>query len=232
MGRGTTDADKMGIDDVRFISKMINAVITDYNADAVRVYVAGISNGGFMVQRLMCQLTDKIAAGASVAAEIMDSVHLPCNIKCAKPMILIHGTKDNHVPYNGGAIKGQNGGNGKDGYSFSADSSFHLWAQRDGCKGNYTTENLPNKVKKDNCTVVKKTYTNCKGENNVILYKIVNGGHTWPGANSTIVTQLLLGNTNEDMNAGAETWNFFKTRTLQTCNAPSKLNAGISSQEQ
>ncbi|MEP6513300.1 MAG: hypothetical protein ABJA79_05495 [Parafilimonas sp.] len=185
-----------------------------------------------MLIKWALMLTDKIAAGASVAAEIMDSVHLSCTIKCAKPIILIHGTKDNHVPYNGGAIKGQNGGNGKDGYSFSADSSFHLWAERDGCKGNYITENLPNKVKKDNCIVVKETYTNCNGDNNVILYKIINGGHTWPGSNSTIVTQLLLGNTNEDINAGVETWNFFKTRTLQNCNGANKFSAGITSQEQ
>jgi poly(3-hydroxybutyrate) depolymerase len=66
--------------------------------------------------------------------------------------------------------------------------------------------------------VTKRSYLNCKGENNVISYEIRNGGHSWPGAQNTGVTRILLGNTNEDINAGEETWNFFKTKTLRTCN--------------
>lgn len=211
-GRGTTDADQMHADDVGFISTLIDTIVTNYRADANRVYAAGISNGGFMVQRLLCDLPEKIAAGASIAAEIMDSLHTFCNIKYAKPVMLFHGTKDKHVPYYGGALNGKNGGNGKDGYSFSADSSFYLWAKRDSCKGSYTEEHLPDKIKTDNCTVIKKNYTDCKGETNVILYTIVDGGHSWPGGRSTRATQFLLGNTNEDINAGIETWKKFANR--------------------
>ena len=69
----------------------------------------------------------------------------------------------------------------------------------------------------DLCKPVKITYTNCEGQNNVIVYKIIDGGHTWPGADASIVTGLLLGRTNQDINAGVETWNFFKTKILIEC---------------
>ena len=95
-GRGTTDADQAGIDDIGFISRLTDTIIAKYNADAQRVYAAGISNGGFMVQRLLCQLGNKIAAGASIAAQVTDSIDYAkaCPDLCRKPVIFIHGTKD------------------------------------------------------------------------------------------------------------------------------------------
>lgn len=218
-GRGTTDADQAGIDDVGFISRLIDTIILKYNADAQRIYAAGISNGGFMVQRLLCQLGNKIAAGASIAAQIIDSIDYAkaCPNLCRKPVIFIHGTKDKYVPYNGGPVHGQNGGNGKDGYALSVDSSAALWAKKNGCSVNTGTESLPNIVLSDLCRAVKISYTNCSGQNDVIVYKIIDGGHTWPGADATIITGLLVGRTNQDINAGVETWNFFKTKTLNNC---------------
>lgn len=215
-GRGATDADRLHVDDVGFISALIDTLTANYHADANRVYAAGISNGGFMVQRLLCELTDKIAAGASIAAEVVDRSPLFFG-NCPRPVIIMHGTSDKYVPYSGGAVHGKNGGNGKDGYCLSADSSFRLWAMRNTCTGDSISENIPDIETRDNCTVIKKTFTNCKGANNVILYEIINGGHSWPGGRSTVVTHALLGNTDEDINAGVETWNFFKTKTLQQC---------------
>ena len=218
-GRGTSDADLAGIDDVGFISRLVDTLVKKYNADTMHVYAAGISNGGFMVQRLLCRLGNKIAAGASVAAQVIDSVDYikACPNLCSKPVIFIHGTKDNYVPYNGGPVNGQNGGNGKDGYTLSVDSSAALWAKKNGCSTNIAGINLPNKVLSDFCRPVKITYTNCAGQNNVIVYKIIDGGHTWPGADASIITGVLLGRTNQDINAGVEIWNFFKTKSLVNC---------------
>jgi len=216
-GRGSTDADEMHVDDVGFISALIDTIVANYHADVNRVYASGISNGGFMVQRLLCELTNKIAAGASIGAEVVKTAPLFFGYDCPKPVMIIHGTKDKYVPYAGGPVRGKNGGNGEDGYCFSADSSVELWAARNGCNGNYLTENVADVNPRDDCTVIKKSYTNCDGQDNVILYEIVNGGHSWPGGRSTVVTQTLLGNTNQDINAGAETWNFFKTKSLAIC---------------
>lgn len=221
-GRGTTDADKAGIDDVGFISSIIDSVSLRYNTNTKKVYAAGISNGGFMVQRLLCQLGNKLAAGASIAAQVINGVDYAqsCPTLCSKPVMFFHGTKDNYVPYNGGPINGENGGNGKDGYTLSVDSSMALWSRKNGCSKNIVSERIPNHVVTDFCRAEKISYTGCNGQDEVINFKIIDGGHTWPGADVTIVTGLLVGRTNQDINAGVETWNFFKTKTLINCNEP------------
>jgi poly(3-hydroxybutyrate) depolymerase len=52
------------------ILSLIHSVIDDIKKmqpiDSSRIYATGISNGGFMTQRLVCELSDRIAAFASV----------------------------------------------------------------------------------------------------------------------------------------------------------------------
>ena len=69
------------------------------------------------------------------------------------------------------------------------------------------TVNLPDVVPGDGCTVQKISYTNCSGNVEVIFYKVVNGGHSWPGATQD---GTWFGNLNMDINAGVEIWNFAK----------------------
>jgi poly(3-hydroxybutyrate) depolymerase len=56
---------------------------------------------------------------------------------------------------------------------------------------------------------------NCSGQNEVLLYQINNGGHTWPGANTGIFSSLVLGPTNQDKNAGVCAWNFLEIKICQ-----------------
>ncbi|TMA54740.1 MAG: hypothetical protein E6J75_13420 [Deltaproteobacteria bacterium] len=53
-GRGVTDADDHGVDDVGFLMALLDALAGRHGIDPARVFVAGISNGGFMAQRLAC----------------------------------------------------------------------------------------------------------------------------------------------------------------------------------
>ncbi len=70
---------------------------------------------------------------------------------------------------------------------------------------------LPDLDPTDGCTVEKITYTNCSDNSNVVYYKVINGGHTWPGAGPL---SNAFGNTNQDINANVEIWNFFKSHKL------------------
>ena len=58
------------IDDVGFTSALLDSISADYNINADRVYSTGMSNGGFMSYQLACQLSDKIAAIASVTGSM------------------------------------------------------------------------------------------------------------------------------------------------------------------
>ena len=62
-GRGTP-ANSRGVNDVKFIDELITYIINTYHADSSRVYVTGMSNGGFMTSRLACELSKRIAAVA------------------------------------------------------------------------------------------------------------------------------------------------------------------------
>jgi len=72
---------------------------------------------------------------------------------------------------------------------------------------------LPDLDPTDGCTVEKITYTDCSDNSNVVYYKVINGGHSWPGAGPA---GYAVGNTNQDINASVEIWNFFKNYKLVT----------------
>ncbi|MFN3940056.1 MAG: alpha/beta hydrolase family esterase, partial [Chitinophagales bacterium] len=109
---GTTDAfgfqfwncflaDDIGVDDVQFLSDLIDSVALDYNIDFNRIYSTGMSNGGFMSYTLAGELSERIAAIASVTGSISDE-RLPAFAPTHPvPVMEIHGTADFTVPYNG-----------------------------------------------------------------------------------------------------------------------------------
>ena len=49
------------VDDVAFISDLLDALQATYNIDPQRIYSTGMSNGGFMSYTLACELNDRIA---------------------------------------------------------------------------------------------------------------------------------------------------------------------------
>lgn len=96
-------AEKHAIDDVAFISRLIDYMIKQYHIDPLRVYVTGISNGAMMAYRLAAEIPDRIAAIAPVAGTLTID---PGTIQAAMPIIHFHGTDDQFVPYLGGAAPG------------------------------------------------------------------------------------------------------------------------------
>ena len=90
------------LDDVTFISDVIDYMVTEYSfIDPERIYATGMSNGGFMSYRLACDLSNKITAVASVTGNFyliddgLDCVDQNREI----PIMHIHGTVDNVVAY-------------------------------------------------------------------------------------------------------------------------------------
>ncbi|MEO1259800.1 MAG: T9SS type A sorting domain-containing protein [Bacteroidota bacterium] len=65
----------------------------------------------------------------------------------------------------------------------------------------------------DSSTAQLFEFTDCDCNADVFFYKLINGGHTWPGV--FIAGQAaVLGNTNRDLNASDELWDFFSSYTL------------------
>jgi len=123
-GRGFTSSDKNGIDDGTFMSALIDKLSSDNKIDAKRVYVTGISNGGFMSQRLGCELSSKIAAVGTVAATLSQNTAASCRPARPVSVAFLQGTKDPLVPIQGGPM----GRNGSHGVILSLADSAKKWS--------------------------------------------------------------------------------------------------------
>lgn len=186
------------VDDVGFINALIDTLSNHYNIDQERIYACGYSNGGFMAYKLACQLSHRIAAIASVCGVISDSTVTNCSPLHKMPILQIHGTEDMWVP-----IIGNNGW-------LSVGQTLSYWNSFNNCIP-MDTINLPDIDTTDNCSVKKINYSNNSDKIDVIYYKVMNGGHTWPSAGPA---GYPAGNTNQDFNASIEIWNFFKDLKL------------------
>ena len=184
--------------DVRFIADLIDKLSAGYNIDSTRIYADGLSNGGGMAFVLSCTLSDRIAAVGLVASAQM----LPwewCADQRPVPMIAFHGTADPEVPYNGGKTWVAP-------YTLpSIPAWVATWARRNRCaRGPIETS-----VAAD---VTRLAYTECANGADVVLHRVENGGHTWPGGGP--LPEWLVGTTSRSLSASNELWKFYRAHPL------------------
>lgn len=184
-------------DDVGFIRILTDSLIARFGIDGDRVYSCGFSAGGFMSQRLACELSDRIAAIASVAGTMSDAAFKACNPLRAVPVLHIHGTSDLVVSYNGGLS------------NISADKLMQFWVNKAGCNQTPTKINIPDRVQ-EGSTAEWQRYGPCSQSIEMAHIAVSSGGHTWPGSSNSGV-----GTTNMDFSASAEIWQFFSRFSLR-----------------
>jgi polyhydroxybutyrate depolymerase len=197
-----------GIDDVAFLSALIDWFIAHQNVDASRVYVMGMSNGGFMTLTLACALADKVAAVASVTGTVSENLKPKCAPSRAIPVALFLGDSDPLVPYAGGEVA-----NGRNGRAISAADSAALFAQLDGCTGAPQSSTLADIDPADGTRIELEVWNQCRAGSEVRLYTVKGGGHTWPGGWGYL-SESFIGATSRDLSATAEAWAFFQRFSL------------------
>jgi polyhydroxybutyrate depolymerase len=188
---GTSD-----VDDVGFLSSLIDTIYAAYNIDGNRIYSTGMSNGGFMSHKLACLLSGRIAAVASVTGSITTTEIDACITNHPMPVMQIHGTADETVPYEGNVI-----------FMPVEDVVAH-WVSFNECTNEPITTELPDIDPTDGCTVTHYLYEDGLLGSTVEFYKVTNGGHTWPGSDFDI------GETTYDFNASIEIWRFFSQYSM------------------
>lgn len=194
------------IDDVGFISELIDYMIKNYNIDPTRVYVTGVSNGGFMSFRFACERGRKIAAIAPVISQMSEYLVQNTSPEVSMPVLLMNGTMDPLVPYNGGQVMVLGKARGS---VLSTEDSINYWVKHNQCKTKPIVKKLQEKSKKDNCYIVKHTYTGGENSSQVVLYEVVGGGHTWPGGRQYLPVKMI-GPVNKDADAAELIWDFLK----------------------
>ncbi|MBE50231.1 MAG: hypothetical protein CMP51_00810 [Flavobacteriales bacterium] len=173
------------IDDIGFLNSLYSYIVSNYSINLDRVYSTGMSNGGYMSYYLACNMSDKIAAIASVTGAMSSYTQLNCNPSHPTPIMEIHGTSDFTVPFN------------------DIVSGIEYWRGYNNCNLIADTILMPDLNLVDLSYVEHIVYRN--GDNGVTteLFKVINGGHTWPGSS------FSNGVTNYDINASVEIWKFF-----------------------
>ncbi len=184
-----------GVDDVGFLSALIDKFVADFGADPNRVYSAGMSLGGFMSHTLACEITDKVAAIASVTGSMAAPVFSNCTPTRPIPVMQMHGTADSVVQYTGAPEYAP------------IEDVVAFWVGHNNCPTTPEIASVPDNDMTDSTTAMKSTYSWGDDSSQVIFYRIEDGGHTWPGG----LTLLLpgIGFTNQDYVASEVIWDFF-----------------------
>ena len=134
-------------------------------------------------------------------------------------MLYVAGTADPFVPYQGGEM------NNNVTPIVAVDSAVQFWVRHNGCQAASGPVALPDLVRDDHSTVVRYDFTDCDCGAEVRLFKVLGGGHTWPGVELTAQAPVL-GETNEDIRASFELWDFFSAhRRCSQATAGAPANA-------
>jgi polyhydroxybutyrate depolymerase len=197
----------MDRDDVKFISYLLDTLKAKYNFDTTSVFATGISNGGFFSIYLAYKMPARIKAIAPVTANIPESYEEDFKTEPPISIMLINGTDDPLVKYDGGFVGFSE--ESERGKSISTDETIKKWAKNNECSTNRKIEEMEDKNGRDDCKATKYTYYRCKNRTRVVLIKIQGGGHTWPGG-VQYLPKAIIGNVCKDFDATLEIWNFFK----------------------
>ena len=184
-----------GTDDVGFTQAMLDKLKQDYRIDARRVYATGLSRGGFFALRLAAELPQHFAAVASVGAPMPEPVVAHHGKPEKVGMLLIHGTADQVVLYEG-----------KAGGYLSADATLRYWAKVNGIAADTASPRVLPAATGDDLRVSMLEQGN--GQQSVALVTIDGGGHSWPGADAFNVG-LPIGKTSSSIDANEVMWAFF-----------------------
>lgn len=200
------------IDDVAFLSAMADEILKKYPADPGRVYAAGISNGAMMSYTLACRAAHRFAAVAPVAGAMPENQAASCKPSRPVPLLIISGTMDKLVHWEGGYVTGPFGRK-KLGRTVSVERSRDIWLENNGCAGEKKAVTKIDADPKDGTAVTRESYSACAGGSAVEFIRIDGGGHTWPGG-LQYRSKAVIGKTSRELDANTEIWDFFMRHRL------------------
>ena len=181
----------MTIDDISFLSKLARQLQKQYKFSRKYTFCTGMSNGGEMCYLLAYSSQTTFRAVAPIAGLTM--AWMPERYTRTRPIPLfeVHGTEDRTSEWTGD-VENKGGW----GAYIAVPDAIDYWVRRNGCDKE-EHEKLP--LKTDNANqVIAHRYIDTKHGNDVWLYEIVGGGHTWG---------------EKDLDIAEEIWDFFSKFT-------------------
>ena len=159
-------------DDSAYLRNLILWAQKKYSIDKNKVYVTGLSNGGFMSYRMAQDHADLIAAIVPFAG--VGFKNWPKQPKNPLSVLHIHGTKDSTIKWKGGSITAR--------VYPSAEENFENWRRFNKCDKAVDASNekidLARWVSGKETTITR--FTNKVGTVTTELWKVNGGGHVTP----------------------------------------------------
>ena len=208
-GRATI---KRKIDDVGFVTALLDNFERLYKIDRGRVYAAGISNGAMFSERLGCELGGRIAAIAAVAGTM--PADLGCRPAAPVSVLQIGGTADPIMPFEGGAVA-DFGGRGEGGMVLSVARTTALWRGLDRCPAPAAPIALAPIARPDGTSVTESAAAPCAGGTRVVQLTVEGGGHTWPGG-VQYLPKLFIGPVSHQLDASTAIVDFLLAQRKAT----------------
>jgi polyhydroxybutyrate depolymerase len=205
------------IDDLGYLRALPRALASRFAVDPLRVYAAGMSNGGIMSLRLACEAADVFAAVAAVAANLPRELASRCKPSRAISVALIGGTEDPIMPWQGGTIKVMQSERGE---VLSAAETVDRWVRLDHCGPLRAGERLD--MQADDQTAVIPHTARCIDDTEVQLHEVQGGGHTWPSGEQYL-PEAIVGRVSREIDANEVIWNFVVQHRLSESAEETKL---------
>ena len=204
-GFGRTD----GADDAGFIGDLIETLTADGTVRRGQTILMGLSNGATFVEHLARHGVVK-ALGIVLVAGTSRAVSRAAAIKPVQEsaVLCIAGTADPNVPYRGGRASGLTGWiarrrtrrwllRAEDRDSVGPEAICTDWALANGCGPEPVVDVLASNATD---TPVERLTWSGPGRLPVALYRILRGGHGWPGG-PQYVPRVLIGRISKTFDA-------------------------------
>lgn len=202
--------------DLAFIDRVLDKVEFEYSVEPTRVYAVGLSEGGLMDFRLGCLMSERIAAIATVGAELPEPLSKACLPSHSIPLMMVNGTADPVFHYKGGDDRQLRI------TTLSAEASAKTWAKLSNCDEKSKHSEVPPMVSGDKQIHVEE-FAACQQDGRVILYSLEGAGNTWPRGEQ-YEPESKVGKVSNDFETNGSIWKFL--------NAYSLTNAAVHSSSQ
>ncbi|MFE7719694.1 alpha/beta hydrolase family esterase [Nocardia rhizosphaerihabitans] len=180
---------RTGVDDVGFLTRMIDELVRTVSIDRDRIYLTGMSNGAMMAYSMACRTSIAAAVGA-VAGTLLDD----CPHPSPTSVIHVHGTDDENVRYDGAPGSGVARIDGP-----SVPELNEFWRAADDCAPPVSTID-------DRVTTLRAS---CRDGRAVDLVTVAGAGHRWPGAELSPLERLDPNRRPDALDATRLIWDFF-----------------------
>jgi polyhydroxybutyrate depolymerase len=207
-------------DDVAFIGALIDHAIDAHGADPERVYVIGVSRGGWMTYRLMAEIPHKLAAFAAVLSGMPQHGHdrLPTTplpalfVGCtADPLMPYHGGKHWYVPRWVPRVRG-------------IEETVQFWRELAGLPDTPTVAAIPQTDPNAATRATRIMWGDRPDRMQIVLYRIDGAGHAEPSRLKRYpgLFDYLPGRQNGDFEVAEVAWDFFREKRTR-CVSPDKV---------